>query len=339
MRWEAGEGNAFTRDFETALAAAPADRNLWFAYASALAAADLHGEAADAAARGQSAAGADVRLALIEAVHGSEAGQVDRATRVFAALPRDLKGAVIHRIRHLLRVGDLDQAARLTDGARADDPWDVALWAMTGLIWRLQDDPRREWLHEQPGLVATCELCLPPEEIARIAERLRGLHRTRAHPIGQSLRGGTQTRGRLFNRSEPEVIRLRDAITAALADHWDALPPADMTHPLLRHRDSRPHFGGSWSVRLTDGGFHISHVHPHGILSSACYLVVPPASGQEGWLEIGGPPASLDLALAPLRLVQPRPGRLALFPSTLFHGTRRFTAGERLTAAFDVVAA
>jgi hypothetical protein len=35
-------------------------------------------------------------------------------------------------------------------------------------------------------------------------------------------------------------------------------------------------------------------------------------------------------------MIQPRPGLLALFPSTLFHGTRPFRAGERLTAAFDV---
>jgi hypothetical protein len=30
---------------------------------------------------------------------------------------------------------------------------------------------------------------------------------------------------------------------------------------------------------------------------------------------------------------------MALFPSYLFHSTRPFGAGERLTAAFDVVAA
>jgi hypothetical protein len=36
-------------------------------------------------------------------------------------------------------------------------------------------------------------------------------------------------------------------------------------------------------------------------------------------------------------MIRPHVGRLALFPSTLFHGTRPFSAGERMTVAFDVV--
>jgi hypothetical protein len=35
-------------------------------------------------------------------------------------------------------------------------------------------------------------------------------------------------------------------------------------------------------------------------------------------------------------MVEPKPGRLALFPSTMWHGTRKFPAGERMTVAFDV---
>jgi hypothetical protein len=58
----------------------------------------------------------------------------------------------------------------------------------------------------------------------------------------------------------------------------------------------------------------------------------------EGWLEVGGPPGGLDVPVEPLRRIEPVPGRLALFPSYLFHGTRPFAEGERLTAAFDVVA-
>lgn len=337
MRWEAGEGGAFTRGFEPALRAAPGDPDLWFAYASALAAANLHAEAADAAARGRSAAGDTPGLILLEAVHASEAGDLDRATKLFARLPSDAAGNASHRLRHLVRVGEVGEAERLTEAIRAVRPWDVQTWAMLGLIWRLMGDARHAWLHEQAGLVDTAELGLEPGQIVAIADRLRSLHRTRAHPIGQSLRSGTQTRGRLFERSEPEVVALRDAIMRVIAAYWNALPAADPAHPLLRHRASPFRLDGSWSVRLTDGGFHVAHVHPNGILSSACYLVVPNATAQEGWLEVGGPPANLDLPLAPLRLIEPRPGLLALFPSTLFHGTRPFTAGERLTAAFDVV--
>ncbi|HEY0011441.1 MAG TPA: tetratricopeptide repeat protein [Allosphingosinicella sp.] len=339
MRWEAGEGRAFTRDLEKALATAPGERGLWLAYASALAEADLHAEAADAAARARAAIGGDdPDLMLVEALRASEAGEIDRAGRLFAAMP-DLPGRSLVEARHRTRTGDFAHAAALADRARAESPWDVGAWALTGILWRLTDDPRAAWLLEQPGLAKAQALPLDEAALARTAERLRSLHRTRAHPIGQSLRGGTQTRGALFAREEPEIVQLRAAIEDAVHAYWHRLPPADAAHPLLRHRDRWPRIAGSWSVRLTGGGFHVAHFHSAGALSSACYFVVPePRAPMEGWLELGGAPAELGLALDPLARIEPEPGRIALFPSYLFHGTRPFSDGERLTVAFDVVA-
>ena len=40
--------------------------------------------------------------------------------------------------------------------------------------------------------------------------------------------------------------------------------------------------------------------------------------------------------LAPLQVIEPKPGRLVLFPSNMWHGTRPFPQGERLTVAFDI---
>lgn len=338
MRWESGEGPGFTRQMESALQAAPSDRDLWLAYASALAGAEHPLAAADALACARAAVGEDPRLQLAEALHASEAGELDRADKLFAALPAGLPGRSLHEARHAIRRNDYGLALGLAATARAEDEWNVGAWAITGLLWRLTGDARGEWLHEQPSLVRVLDLQLNAGEIGAIAERLRRLHRTRAHPIGQSLRGGTQTRGRLFYRAEPEIRLLRAAVEQAVQDYWESLPAADETHPLLRHRRRSPAFGGSWSVRLTDGGFHVAHIHPHGVVSSACYIVVPAAgSAREGWLEIGRPPNNLQTELLPLAEVEPAPGKLALFPSTLFHGTRPFPVGERLTSAFDIV--
>jgi tetratricopeptide (TPR) repeat protein len=339
MRWEAGEGRAFTRDLEAALAAAPGERALWLAFASALAEADLHADAADAAARARAAIGGDdPELMLVEALRASEADQIERADGLFATLP-DLPGRSLIEARHRIRTGDIARAAALTDRARAESPWEVGAWALTGILWRLAGDPRAAWLLEQPGLVGAQALPLDQGALAQTADRLRSLHRTRAHPIGQSLRGGTQTRGALFAREEPEIVRLCAAIEEAVHAYWDRLPPADPAHPLLRHRGRRPRVAGSWSVRLTGGGFHVAHFHSAGALSSACYFIVPEARApMEGWLELGGAPAELGLKLEPLARIEPKPGRIALFPSFLFHGTRPFADGERLTVAFDVVA-
>ncbi len=338
MRWEAGEGRAFTRDIERALEAAPGDRQMWLAFASALGAADLADEAADAAARGRAAVGEDQGLQLVEALHASRAGKLGRADALFEALPPDVPGRNLHEVAHAIRRKRFEHALALANKARAEDEWNVGAWALTGLLWRLFGDDRAEWLHGQPSLVRVVQLELSVNQIGEIADRLRNLHRTRAHPIGQSLRGGTQTRGRLFARREPEVLLLRDAVQQGVREYWNALPPADAGHPLLRHRERTPRFGGSWSVRLTDGGFHVAHVHPEGVVSSACYIVVPESDQPErGRLEIGRPPRDLATSLPPVAQVEPVPGRLVLFPSTLFHGTRPFSAGERLTSAFDLV--
>jgi len=340
MRWEAGEGMESTRGFEQALAAAPASAELWTAYARSLGAADLSAEAADAAARGGAATGGDdVRLMMIEAVRASEAGQAERADRLFALLPAAAPGRARMEMRHRIRCGDYGGAAALGEKARAEEPWDVATWAMTGLLWRLLGDERADWLLGQEGLVAARELALTGAQLEGIAGALRRLHRTRAHPPGQSLRGGTQTRGLLFEREEAEIALLKAAIEQAVGDYWASLPREDAAHPLLRHRRARPFFAGSWSVRLTGGGFHIAHYHPNGVLSSACYLVVPEARApMEGWLEIGGAPGGMNPPIEPFRRIEPRPGLMALFPSFFFHGTRPFSQGERLTVAFDVVA-
>jgi hypothetical protein len=100
-------------------------------------------------------------------------------------------------------------------------------------------------------------------------------------------------------------------------------------------------FGPSWSVRFTDGGHHAAHFHPNGILSSACYISVPAAvadaNDKAGWLEIGRPPPELGIDLPPLATFEPIRGRLVLFPSFIFHGTRPFSGGERMSVAFDLV--
>ena len=75
-----------------------------------------------------------------------------------------------------------------------------------------------------------------------------------------------------------------------------------------------------------------------GWLSSALYVALPPELGpaHAGWLTLGEPQAQLMLDLPPTRMIEPKPGRLVLFPSWMWHGTRPFSEGERMTVAFDV---
>ncbi len=341
MRAEAGESDAFHRSYCEALAQRPRDRALHASHWAALSRAGRQREALAAIDRFRPFVEEDEKLLSLEANIASEAGDQARADRLFARLG-EIPDILPLRAWHALRSGDPELARTLLERLVARVPGNMAAWADLELAWRLLGDPRQNWLSGQAGLFREIDLDLDPKSLARLAEVLRGLHRTRAHPIGQSLRGGTQTRGRLFWRADPEIAELRAAVERALAAHIAALPPEDAGHPLLRHRNRRFAIEGSWSVRLSGGGFHVSHIHPEGVLSSACYISLPPGIGdgrtRHGWLELGRPPVELGVTLEPLAAIEPRPGKLVLFPSYMYHGTREFSAGERLTVAFDIVA-
>jgi tetratricopeptide (TPR) repeat protein len=341
MRSEAGEADNFADHYEASLARNPADRALNLSYWNSLARAERYAKALDALRKSRAHLADDPAMRLMEAIFTSETGDAEAALDLFAeAGDPDTPDRLFAQGRAALRTGDAGQAAAMLERVVRAEPGSVRGWAHIDLAWRLTGDPRHEWLSGQPGLYGHRDIGLSADELGGLADLLRSLHRTRAHPIGQSLRGGTQTRGNLFWRSDAALARLREAIMACVADHMDALPPRDDGHPLLRHRAAPLTIKGSWSVRLSAQGFHVNHIHPEGILSSACYISLPPtlgdASTRDGWLELGRPPAELALPLEPLALVEPKPGRLALFPSYLFHGTRPFADGERLTVAFDV---
>ena len=96
-------------------------------------------------------------------------------------------------------------------------------------------------------------------------------------------------------------------------------------------------------MRLRGGGFHISHIHQEGWLSSALYVELPPEveSGPRegvppGSLTFGVPDRELGLDLEPRRIEIPEVGRLVLFPSYFWHGTMPFDSKQhRMTVAFD----
>jgi Tfp pilus assembly protein PilF len=339
MRSEAGLPQRLTESHEAALAKAPASLGLHQSRWRLLHRAGRHVEALAAVEAARTAFGDGPEILLEGASLAIEAEDLDRARQLLERMP-ETTASLIPRARCALVEGEPHQAAALLERHVAAEPGSIAGWAFLDLAWRLLGDPRHHWLSGQAGLYAARQLDLDAEDLAQLAVLLRGLHRSRSHPVGQSLRGGTQTRGRLLARTEPQLRRLRAQLLDGITMHLASLPPADLAHPLLRHRDPLPHLAGSWSVRLSGSGFHVSHIHPRGVLSSALYVSVPDSldtKGREGWLELGRPPAATAAFLEPLAEFQPLPGRLVLFPSYLFHGTRPFARGERLTVAFDVV--
>lgn len=332
LRALTGQPERASDSLEAALSTHPDSEALWITLLDQnIAKADF--AALDANVSRARAAGIGGSLDAFEAIAAGETGDSERADRLFA-----LPGAPpIWHIRHLLRTGRASAALPILDDALAG-PDPNSAWPYAAVVWRKVKDPRYDWLVGTDGYVRTYDLTpdLPP--IDRLADVLRGLHRASGPFLDQSVRGGTQTDGPLFSRTEPEIRALSSAVVGAVERYKAELGPFDPDHPLLGvARDREVRFAGSWSVSLTASGFHERHVHTKGWISSALYLVLP-AQGDRGVLELGAPPSTLGLAQPPIRKIEPAVGQLVLFPSWLWHGTRPFAEGERLTVAFDVKA-
>jgi tetratricopeptide (TPR) repeat protein len=336
LRWQCGDRNGFTAGHERALAGDPRNIALWRSLIVLLIQDDQYAPALEAVLRGRAAAGPHLVFDVNEAVCRAELGEAEAAERLFARLAAlDDPMLRTRHVRHLLRTGRPAEAATLAE-TMTETSAAAYFWPYLSIAWRLLGDPRWQWLEGDERFVGIYDLELPA--LDALAARLRSLHRTTHQPLEQSVRGGTQTQGNLFSRVEPEIRALRAAVVEAVETHVAQLPPPQPDHPLLGvPRGRRVRFAGSWSVRLAGGGHHANHIHPAGWFSSALYVALPKdASAPAGWLTLGAPQAELGIELPPIREVEPRPGRLVLFPSTLWHGTVPFAAGERLTVAFDV---
>jgi Tfp pilus assembly protein PilF len=355
--WEHGASLAPGEDpraaFRAAVAAQPGNRALGKTYVNFLLDADAAEEALPLA-RTMRAAGDEPALMAAEALALEMLGHGEAAGRLFAHAHATLRmdaGFLNFYVRHLLKAGRPDAAAARALEALEREPDNQPALAYLGVAWRLLGDPREDWLCGYERLVGEVLVEPPPgfaDEatfLAALEATLLPMHKATREPVNQSLRGGSQTPGVLFGRRDPMVTATRDAIARAVARHVERLPD-DATHPFLRRKSTQVRFVGSWSVRLWSTGRHINHFHQEGWLSSAFYVSLPPSVLQPeegdiaGCIQFGEPPPELGLGLAPRRVIRPRPGQLALFPSYLWHGTVPFTDdAPRLTIAFDAVPA
>lgn len=337
LRVTAGEADA-SRSFAEAVERDPANLSLRLAWFQALSVARQWGAARAVVDEAVAKFGDKPALRSAKVYLASESGEGSDNPTLFDSVA-DIAdpGLDIARIRHALRRGDPLRAKGLAE-AHIGTSNAAIFWPYLSIIWRLLDDPRAGWLDGNPPPIRTFDLAFTTQELGDLSATLNRLHTATAPYPEQSVRGGTQTNGQLFFHRDPAIQKARAKVTAAIADYIAGLPPPDPAHPLLAPpRDQPVLFEGSWSVRLAAQGFHSRHTHTRGWISSALYVALPKLdTPPAGWIEFGAPPPELGLDLSADTQVEPKPGRLVLFPSTLWHGTVPFDDGERLTIAFDV---
>jgi tetratricopeptide (TPR) repeat protein len=342
-RWMMGDRQDFDRSFRKAVAAFPKDKTLRIGWYNAVAQPECWDLAERVLAKARREIGQQPEFDAAEAHIATETGNDDRAEQLFAKIDTAHNaGVALSAIRHALRTGRIERAAAVAS-PWLNTPSAAGFWPYMSTIWRSTGDRRAAWLDGDTAFIRCFDLPLAPGQLEELAQCLRQLHLMCQHPAEQSLRGGTQTQGHLFLRLEPELLAIRTLILDAVRDYVAALPPFVGGHPLLGTARGSLLFEGAWSVRLASQGFHVVHTHPMGWISSAFYVALPDNMGADnaGWLQLGAPPPDLRLDLAPYAMIEPKPGRLALFPSTMWHGTVPFEAengdrDERLTIAFDI---
>ncbi len=239
-----------------------------------------------------------------------------------------------------LQAGDPGGATRDLDQAMAANPWSRNTLAHRySAACASGDFEAAARLLPMDATLAVFDNVLPEADAEGLLEVVENHPSLVWERSGNTTRGGAHT-GNLLDEPHPRVVRLAEALDSVLRQYLAALPE-DPGHPYLAWRPERWRLE-IWSVVLKSGGFQEPHIHPDGWVSGVCYLRVPgeidTARDAAGWLEIGRPPAAHGPAAGlPVRTVQPRRGRLVLFPSSAWHRTLPFCSdGQRVCVAFDM---
>lgn len=187
-------------------------------------------------------------LELLSVKALSRAGKLPEAGRMLEMMDRlyPLHLGVLHaHAEHRLIVGHPERADRICEKILQVDAFNQLGWAYRGFAWKLLGDPREEWLNNYDKMIRQVEL--PPSGgyecinvfCKDLLRTLENLHRTKAQPIDQTLKGGTQTTGFLFRCDEPLIKMLEQLILDAVADIVRSFP-FDEEHPFWgrRSRDS-----------------------------------------------------------------------------------------------------
>ncbi len=245
-----------------------------------------------------------------------------------------------------LAAGQADQALAKAKAGVALYPQDQSLLGWAATAARAAGDPLHGALYNYEAMVGAYDIVAPEgwsslrQFLDDLSKSLDRLHLYAQHPANQSLRHGSQTLHLLTGSDDPVIQAFFRAVDAPIRAHMAALGAGQ--GPLRSRNSGDYRIAGAWSVRLRPGGFHKDHFHSQGWLSSAFYVQTPDAAldhaDRQGWIRFGQPPFKTTPPLPAEYFVRPRPGRLVLFPSYMWHGTVPFTTDERrMTIAFDIV--
>jgi Flp pilus assembly protein TadD len=298
---------------------------------------------------GRSGAIPEARTALAEVL--LDAGRLKEAEaealEAAAARPDDARVAEV-LVTILLSRGRAADAMPFIRRQRTLHPLGQGWIAYEATAARVLGDPLYHELYDYDRFVRSYDIEAPPgwssmqDLNGALLQALNKRHPFANHPLDQSLRNGSQTARNLLTDPDPAIRSILQIFEVPIREYQSELG-SDASHPFSARNLFPAAIIEAWSVQLRREGFHVNHVHPDGWMSSAYYVSVPEEvqdpNLKSGWLKFGEPRYPVPGA-GPEGVVEPRAGRLVLFPSYMWHGTNPIHGNEpRTTIAFDAVPA
>lgn len=147
---------------------------------------------------------------------------------------------------------------------------------------------------------------------------------------------------------DPGPVGVLETMIAEKVEDYLARRRGEIDHEFLKRWPQKSRLT-AWGTLLKGQGNLVSHIHPDGYLGMVYYPDLPEemhsqaansGEDQRGFLELGRPPDDFPVKVeTDIYTIQPKEGRLVIFPGYFFHRTVPFESkGRRISIAFDVVA-
>ena len=274
--------------------------------------------------------------------------ELDRPRDALVALRRasDLspgRSAQRNMLSTLLRAGLAQEALDLARALRQEDANEQYLIACESTALRVLGDPLYKQICDYSRMARVYEIPAPQGFFtaesfnAALADYLRIQHRHNAHPLDQAAPNVSQTGRNLLQAPDVVIKAFTDAVESSIRDYISRLAPGD---PAGQRRGKNFRYANMWSVRLTRDGHLQNHVHDRGWISGVYIAALMPSEHEKdphaGWLKLGEPNRA-PARCPPERLIEPKVGQLALFPSYFWQGVRQIEGAERLSLGFTLI--
>jgi uncharacterized protein (TIGR02466 family) len=279
---------------------------------------------------------------------GQLAAAAEAFRRVWTQHPT-LEAAAINLARILLRLDDAEEAHEICEQAlRHRGAATTPLALKTVALARLGRLAEREALLDIDRFVRVTDHEAVPgytdrnQFDAELVAHLRQHPSLTFEPTGLVTRGGNQSSELIADEAKP-IRTLKTMIRAAVASYLREIDgDQGAPSPFLARRPDQWTLT-LWGIILQPGGNVGEHIHAPNWLSGVYYPQLPEGldeAAPEGWFEIGRAPKGISGPDDPVHTIEPRQGRMILFPSFFYHRTVPFNGGgERVSFAFDVVPA